>query len=149
MFSLEPPSIRDISYSDGKDAHTTNTMLAAALAAMGIEFDEHRPFSTATGDGICAGGRVTFYFKERSNCGQFETRQLIKAWEDRTWHEQNPDHPWAYIKCAFENHSRLVDKIKHDTPLGLVRRHKKLSIVSLGASQATQDLVYRRLRGRR
>lgn len=124
----------------------TNTMLAAALAAIGIPFDDHRAFSQVHGDGISSGGRTTWYFQEKSECGKYSTAELIRAWDDREWHAMHPDHPFAYIKCAFENHSRLVDKLKQDTPLGLVRKRGKIALVSLAASQRTQDLIFKRLK---
>ena len=127
------------------DRGITNTILAAALAAVGIPFHDNRAFSQVHGDGISSGGRTTWYFQEQSDCGKFKTAELIKAWEDKEWHARNPEHPFAYIKVAFENHSRLVDKLKQDAPLGMVRRRGKIALVSLNASQRTQDLIFRRL----
>lgn len=124
---------------------TSNTVLAAALTAMGIPLHTEKPLSVATGDGIAASGRVTFYFEQRSLCGQYTTAELIAAWEDKDWHDKHPEHPFAYIKCAFQNYARLLDKVKKEVPLGIVRKHKKLAIVSLNASQHLQDVIFRRL----
>lgn len=134
----EPPGTRN--FADG----TTNTLLAAALAAMGVQFAE-KPNSIVTGDGIAGSHRISWYFAETSECGKYNTKALIAAWEDKAWHEKNPDHPWAYIKCAFENHTRLVDKLKQGSPLGMVRRRGKIALVSLNATKATQDIIFRRL----
>lgn len=123
---------------------TTNTMLAAALAAMGIPFDT-KPSSIVTGDGIAGGGRVTWYFQARSEDGHYATAELIAAWDDKGWHLRHPDHPFAYIKCAMQNFSRLMDKLKHDTPLGMVRKRGKIALISLNCSQHTQDIIFKKL----
>ena len=124
---------------------STNTLLAAALAAMGVPLHDKSISSVTTGDGIAGSGRVTWYFEAQSLCGKHRTAQLVEAWENKAWHEQNPEHPFAYIKCAFENHSRLLDKIKRDVPLGLVKRRGKIAIVSLSASQHFQDVIFQKL----
>jgi len=122
----------------------TNTQLAAALAAMGIPFDT-RPSSIVTGDGIAGSGRVTWFFAPKSEDGKYQTSALIAAWDDKKWHEKNPDHPFSYIKCAMQNFQRLLDKLKRDVPLGCVRQRGKIALVSLDACQHTQDIIFKRL----
>jgi len=141
MFGKEPGGEIPILQSSG----TTNTMLAAALTAMGIPLHTERPFSVATGDGIVGDHRVTFYFEQVSICGQYSTAELLAAWEDREWHDKHPEHPFAYIKCAMQNYGRLLDKLKKEAPIGVIRKHKKLALISLNASQHLQDLILRRL----
>src|SRR5687768_8358319 len=83
-------------------SNASNDMLIAALAALGIEPD-NRPSTLVVGDGIKGEGNQTYYFQERSSCGQYSTQEMIQAWDDDGWHEKNPDHPFAYIKCALLN----------------------------------------------
>ena len=123
---------------------TTNTMLAAALAAMGIPFDS-KPSSIIRGDGIAGSGRITWYFQHQSEDGKYRTAELMAAWDDREWHLKNPEHPFAYIKCAMQNFSRLMDRIHRDVPLGMVRKRGKIALISLNASQHTQDIVFKKL----
>ena len=127
----------------------TNTLLAAALTAVGIPFDTQRGLHQVRGDGIASGGRFTYYFAEQSLDGRHKTAELIAAWENPKWHLANPEHPFAYIKCALLNRERLVDMIKQDSPLTMLRHHGKIALVGLHASQATQDAVQRRLTQRR
>lgn len=123
---------------------TTNTMLAAALAAMGIPFDK-KPSTIVRGDGIAGSGRITWYFAPKSECGKYATKQLIAAWDDKQWHIRNPEHPFAYIKCAMQNFTRLMDRIHKDIPLGMVRKRGKIALISLNSSQDHQDIIFRKL----
>jgi hypothetical protein len=127
------------------DAGTTNTLLAAALSAVGIPFHRTRASAIVTGDGIRGNHRITWYFEARSLCGKYSTKELIAAWDDRDWHQRNPEHPFAYIKCASQNHQRLIDHLKQDTPLGLVRKGDKVALVSMNASQHVQDVIFSKL----
>lgn len=123
---------------------TTNTQLAAALAAMGIPFDT-KPSSIVTGDGITGSSRITWYFAAKSDDGVYSTAELIAAWDDRDWHRKHPNHPFAYIKCAMQNYQRLLDRLKSDTPIGCIRQRGKIALVSLNASQQVQDSIFKRL----
>ena len=122
---------------------TSNTCLAAALTAVGIQLAE-KPFVRVVGDGI-RGERTVWFFEPQSSCGKFQTKQLIEAWNDDAWHHANPEHPFAYIKCALLNRQRLVDKVKQDVPLACVKRRGKIAFIPLDASPRTEDLFLRHL----
>ena len=122
---------------------TSNTCLAAALTAVGIPLAE-KPFVRVVGDGI-HGERTVWFFEPQSSCGKFQTKQLIEAWNDDAWHHANPEHQFAYIKCALLNRHRLVDKVKQDVPLACVKRRGKIAFIPLDASPATEDLFLRYL----
>ena len=53
----------------------------------------------------------------------------LPAWNDDDWHHANPDHPFAYIKCALKNRERLVDKVKQNVPLACVKRRGKIPLL--------------------
>ena len=122
---------------------TSNTSLAAALTAVGIPLAE-RPFARVVGDGT-KGERFLWFFEPQSTDGKFQTRELITAWNDEAWHLANPEHPFAYIKCALKNRERLVDKVKQDVPLACVKRRGKIALLPLNASPRTEDLFLRHL----
>jgi hypothetical protein len=122
---------------------TSNTCLAAALTAVGIQLAE-KPFVRVVGDGI-RGERTVWFFEPQSSCGKFQTKQLIEAWNDDAWHHANPEHPFAYIKCALLNRQRFVDKVKQDVPLACVKRRGKIAFIPLDASPRTEDLFLRYL----
>ncbi len=123
---------------------TTNTWLAAALAAIGIAPDLQRPLTAVVAEGR-SGPRVTWYFAPRSLCGKYDTGAMIKAWDDPTFSDRNPEHPLAYLKCGFQNHARLVDLIKRDTPLLMVRRNGKVAFVRRDTPERETDRLFRLL----
>ena len=122
---------------------SSNTCLAAALTAVGIALAE-KPFVRVVGDGI-RGERTVWFFEPQSQCGKFQAKDLIAAWHDEVWHHSNPEHPFAYIKCALLNRQRLVEKVKQDVPLACVKRRGKIAFIPLDASPATEDLFLRHL----
>jgi hypothetical protein len=122
---------------------TSNTALAAALSALGIP-SAQKPFVRVVGDGI-RGERVVWFFDPQSADGTHQTKALIEAWNDDTWHLANPEHPFAYIKAALMNRESLVTKIKQDVPLACISRRGKFAFLPLNASPKTEDLFLRYL----
>jgi hypothetical protein len=122
---------------------TANTALAAALTAVGIQLAE-KPFIKTVGDGIF-NERTIWFFEPASPCGKYKTKELIAAWSDDAWHAANPEHPFAYIKCALSNRERLVDKVKQGVPLACVRRKGKIAFIPLNADLRTEELFMRQL----
>jgi hypothetical protein len=122
---------------------TSNTCLAAALTAVGIQLAE-KPFVRVVGDGI-RGERTVWFFDPQSHCGNYQTKELIAAWHDDAWHLAHPEHPFAYIKCALLNRQRLVDKVKQDVPLACVQRRGKIAFIPLDATPRTEDMFLRYL----
>jgi hypothetical protein len=122
---------------------TSNTTLAAALTAIGIPLAE-KPFVRVVGDGIL-GERFIWFFEPQSVDGTYQTKDLIAAWHDDTWHLANPEHPFAYIKCAMLNRERLLDKIKQDVPLACIKRRGKIAFIPLNATSQTEDFFLRKL----
>lgn len=121
---------------------TTNTKLAAALCAVGIPLRKEVPVRLLTGD---RGEQHCFFFQEKSPCGLYVTADLIKAWDDPVWHAQNPEHPFAYLKVAFQNQERLRDYIKSGTRIAAVAQGSKIAFLSLHASDALQKKVFTEL----
>lgn len=109
---------------------TRNTILFSALTALGIppvvehcgEFKEE------------VGGRprtVTVWrMAEQSIDGRFKTVEMIKRWNDPEFIEKEPEHPLAYIKAAFGNHTRAVDFLKDQGPIVVIRRNRKIALLT-------------------
>src|SRR5690606_8695179 len=76
--------------------NTTDIELAAALLACGIPLWRDLPLRRSAGE-------IIFYFQPMSPCGQFQTAPLMLAWQDKEWHREHPEHPFAYVSCAIEN----------------------------------------------
>lgn len=115
--------------------------LAAALAALGIPFAEIPFVSTKS----TKGEHFVFLFEGVSNCGQFKTADMLKAWESDGWHVENPEHPFAYIKAAFANREALLDKVKQAAPLVVIERAGKFAILSANASPELQTAIFSKL----
>ncbi len=121
---------------------TTNTKLAAALAAVGIPLNKTVPVRVMTGD---RGDSFCFFFESKSPCGNYETAELIKAWDDKEWHERHPEHPFAYLKVAFENQARLTDYVRKAAPTAVVEKNGKIAFLSRYSIDSMQQKIFRKL----
>lgn len=109
---------------------TRNTILFAALTAIGIpaepelcgEFVEE-----VRGQKVSA---TVWRLREKSLCGKYDTGECIKLWCDPDFTTKHPEHPLAYIKAAFENHTRALEFIKDQGPIAMRRRGKKIALIS-------------------
>lgn len=70
-----------------------------------------------------------FYFSEESECGEYRTRDMIKAWYDDGFISDNPEHPFSYIKVAYKNRNSLLDEIKGGVTHKLLQDGGKLILV--------------------
>lgn len=121
---------------------TDQLSLAAALLAVGIPLFEGTPFVKTRTE---KGPKYTFLFQSTSACGAFKTGELMRAWEDVDWHLSNGEHPFAYIKCAFTNRERLLDKVNQGTELVMIEKNGKMALISKGASEALQTSILSQL----
>lgn len=118
---------------------TNDLSLAAALAAVGIPFSEETPFvKTKTVNGET----YKFFFQEGSPCGTYRTGFLVGAWNDEQFHLNNPEHPFAYIKCAFNNRNGLLDVVKKSQDLVVIERNGKIAIISKNASDDLKEKIF-------
>lgn len=124
--------IRDI---DADPAISTKTDLIAALTTLGIPLDSDCPFQETR---EMINGReqrvATWVLKPASRCGRFETQAMIKAWDDPDFAKNNPEHPFAYIKQAFESRARIGAAIAAQAPLALIRKGKRIALIPFDAA---------------
>ena len=119
---------------------TSDLALCAALLAIGIDFvDEEIKFVRTKGT---HGERLSFFMNERSTCNQYSTLEMINAWHNENFHINNPDHPFAYIKCAFKNREGLLDKVNKHSNLVIMNTNGKLVAISETASESCQDKIF-------
>jgi hypothetical protein len=109
---------------------TRNTILFAALTALGIP-----PLPELCGEFVeNVNGRprsVTVWrMADRSIDGRYQTAEMIQAWEDKDFSRKNPEHPLAYIMCAFENHTRSIEFVKDQGPIAVIRRNGKIGLIT-------------------
>ncbi|MEO5712163.1 MAG: hypothetical protein ABIT37_01635 [Luteolibacter sp.] len=124
---------------------TTNTKLAGCLSSCGIKLRKGNEFMQLMGD---RGEQTCWFFEEKSPCGQYDTSALIAAWDDKEWHEKNPEHPFAYMKVAFDNAERLTDFARRSIPTVAVAKGKKVAYLSLNASDSLQKEIFTKLNKR-
>ena len=129
-------------FLQGGSLETTNTKLAACLAACGISLRAHNPIRKVLGD--CR-DQTAFFFEPISPCGNYKTAELIAAWDDKSWHLKNPEHPFAYLKVAMDNMERLRDFVRKGIPTIAVEKGSKVAFLSLDASDDLQKTVFTRL----
>lgn len=121
---------------------TTNTDLASCLCAVGIPLMKNQPIKELVGDRKA----IAFFFEPVSPCGLYHTQELILAWDDKEWHLKHPEHPFAYLKTAFQNRARLRDMIKGNVPTVVVKRGDKFAFLSLHAEPKLVDDTMRELK---
>jgi hypothetical protein len=68
------------------------------------------------------------------------------AWQDRSWHEAHPEHPFAYLSCVFENRRRLLREIRQKQPLAVFVRAGLPHFLSLNADAKTESLFMKELK---
>ena len=126
------------------DADALNLLrLVAALTALGIPLDDDCPY-LETRELIDNAERrlVTWTLKARSVCGQHEARKLIEAWHDPVWTAQHAEHPFAYIKTAFQNASLLGVEIARLAPVAIIRKGRRFALVPFDATaERRQELL--------
>jgi len=118
---------------------TDDIELAASLLACGVPLWRDIPIQRTALD------RVSFFFQPVSPCGEFHARPLILAWQDPTWHERHPEHPFAYLWCAFENRRRLLREIKTKTPTVVFMRAGYPQFLTLNADPKTESTFMKAL----
>lgn len=114
--------------------------LAAALLAVGIPLNEETPCYALKQPG--GNTHYQFLFQEYSLCENYKTLTLINAWENDSWHISNPEHSFAYIKCAFKNKESLLDKVKQGSELVMIEKNGKIAVLSKNASKDLQDKIF-------
>lgn len=129
--------IRDV---DADPATSAKTDLIAALTALGIPLDTDCPYQETR---ELIDGReqrvVTWVLKPASICGRFETQEVIRAWGDSDFIKINSEHPFAYIKQAFENHARIVETALSKAPLALIRKGKRIALIPFDATPERRE----------
>lgn len=119
---------------------TRNTILFAALTAMGVPPEPNLcgEYVEIVGgkmvDGQLAGGErrsiTVWRFRDRTMDGLYRTSDLLQLWHDPEFVAREPEHPLAYIKAAFDNHSRAMEFIREVGPIAMRRRGKKVGLVT-------------------
>ena len=95
------------------------------------------------GEGIAApGGAVTWWFEKRSRDGKYTMDEVLARWEDWNWlNDPNNLDPLAYIITGFHNRRRLIDEVKQQAVMVLVRTGARYALFSKNSSRSTLDRV--------
>ena len=84
--------------------------LAASLLALGIA-PLRGKFVVRTGE-VPADQIILYRFEDSSACGQFKAREMIRAWPDPLWPEDNPRHPLAALISMWAAFRTTADDIR-------------------------------------
>jgi len=120
---------------------TNSLALASALLALGVPFCEQPFIKTRS----VKGEQYTFFFQESSTCGTYKTLDLIAAWDNPDFHTENPEHPFAYIRCAYKNKEGLLDKVNQGLDLVVIEKNGKMAVISKNASTELQEKIFSQL----
>ena len=124
----------------------TDTRLFAALTAIGIQPVEWPTiYAGETPDGK---PRQTWFMAPVSDCGRFKTAEMIAAWHSAQWMQNNPEHPLAYIKAAFENMNVAVDHTKNSQHhMHVIRgRGGKIGLLGPNDPRALRETILKTLK---
>lgn len=129
--------------SHGPDASTSDTQLASALLTLGIEpvCCPQRIVTEHSSD-----DRIIWLFEPKSQCGLYDTAEMIEKWNDRAW-LTTPDneHPLAYLACQMHNYNSLRKVLARSTPMGLVKKGSRTALLPLNASEAHKNKIFKHL----
>jgi hypothetical protein len=141
--AVPPPPLRCGAIPDAATTpalHTECVELACALLACGIPLWSPLPVTRED-------KRLVFFFHPSDPTGDYNTRQLMLAWEDATWHLQHPEHPFSYLWCAFENRRRLMTEVRSHSPtVCLIQANGLPAFIPLHASAELETKFTRALK---
>lgn len=115
--------------------------LVSCLLALGIPFCE-QPFIKVK---TVKGEQYKFFLQESSTCGEFQTLKMMNAWNDPQFHIDNPEHPLAYMKCAYTNRNGLLDVVNQSVELVVIEKNGKKAIISKDASEDLKAKIFSQL----
>jgi len=95
---------------------TKDVRLFAAIAAMGIPWEQESGGSAA----VSQGERV-WLFGNISDCGKWTIKDLLAWWRQADFHMQNPDHPFTVVKACMASGAGLK---RYITRGGGIRQRK-------------------------
>jgi hypothetical protein len=125
----------------------TDINLVSALLTMGISPEVEAPITKVKRfdrDGNPF-EHCTFNFQGESMCGQYKTTDLIHAWNNPNFNDEFPEHPFAYIRCAFNNREFALDKVKQAIPLIIIEKNGKHVAISENASKQLKEETFRKI----
>jgi hypothetical protein len=118
---------------------TADLNLVASLLSLGILPNSDNPFVKIK---TVKGEQYKFFLQESSQCGTYHTGDMIKAWSDPDFANNNPEHPFAYMKCANLNREGLLDVVKKSEELVVIEKNGKIAVINKNASKEFQDKIF-------
>jgi len=127
---------------DGGPVGTYDVRLASALLAMGI----HPAGGTkATMRVLDANGRLPkreIFLQGVSDCGRYNTRELISAWrEGLEWIRKNDEHPFAYVMASMMNHRDMLEGFRNEAKFVFLQKGKSVAMLPSDASAKLEESV--------
>lgn len=93
-----------------QSADVDNLQVAATVYAFDVPLHKERPYDVQAGDGL-RGPRTIFHFDQTDPAGN-QPKQIIRRYKDEVWLADNPTHPLAVCKRAFDEHAQLKQALR-------------------------------------
>jgi hypothetical protein len=71
--------------------------------------------------------------------------EFIRRWTSKTWCDENPDHPIAFMKFYQETLSRLRDHLKKQTPTLMIKKGGRTAFIPANASETERNKIISKL----
>jgi hypothetical protein len=107
---------------------TKDVRLFSALAAMGFAWTE---------SGAVEGGDRAWLFSQSSDCGKWNLGAMLKAWNNPSFHDKNPSHPFHHVKVALASDMALRRMFREGGGFRQVQRGEALA--TIGADQTPEE----------
>ena len=100
-----------------------DSLLSAALISIGCGLVEAEPYLYWRSEGK---EKISWHHKSQSDDGKYLTSEMMLAWKTwDEWHQQNPEHPFAYACASLKNLVYLKSGIEKCKPLAVFSKNDK------------------------
>jgi hypothetical protein len=134
---------------DQSPLKSPNTALVAAATTSGILLSEEQPFVQTIEMKEGEPRRQTVWclkdmeieFLPEFPAEKITTAEFVRRFRDPQWRQSNPHHPIAYLAWFHETNQRLLEKVRENKALLMVRRGNRIAFIPQGSDAATRDKI--------
>jgi hypothetical protein len=132
---------------------STNTRVIAAALSCGCKPAE-KAYSDTVEDTPEGPKRVVTWIMDGDEKAVFEPiekreelsfSEVRARFTDRQWCIANPNHPIAYIRAYYDNLNSLLDFVRQQKPMVLIRRGNKTAVIPADCSDERRQKILSQL----
>lgn len=134
--------------SDEETASRNLVLVAILFELYQIPFDDDQAYMPYIKMDPATGKILETYKEWRfqpGNAAGDVTLNVMRAFDDPKWLEENPESALAQAKRLFETYFRLRDNAKSATPLAVIQKGKRFALIPWNASRETKHKLLRKL----